>query len=179
VSEVVPFARSTLGGSPSKLPEGSLSHLPPKGLVTPRRYDLAVKHRFFRHLLNGGDDWNAERVYRWHIDIRSGARMQSGLVTDKWKKSVDDYVGAAKGLCNSMAMWFPDSCAVAVDVNGELLDGSHRVACAIARGLAEIPVRHEAREVWAPAWGRDWFVTNGMAAGDLERLEKDMAEISA
>ena len=155
------------------LPEGSLSSLPPKSLLTPRRLDLAVKWRFFRHL-HGGSDFDAERVYRWHIEERSGPRMRAGLGTDKWKLSVGDYVGAASRLYASVlshGVFDP----VPVDMNGELLDGSHRVACAVALGIEAIRVQTQPRLVWAPPWNEAWFIDKGMASADLGRLRADWA----
>ena len=139
-------------------------------LVTPRRFDLAVKVRYFESLLHGGDP-DALRLYRWHIAERSGHRMSMGVPTDRWKKSLDDYVSAAEALLASMvAKGFDSAFAVPVDPNGELLDGSHRVACALALQIKSIVVRHEDRLAWAPPWGEQWFMDHGIGAEDLERL---------
>lgn len=135
--------------------------------------DLAVKWRFFRQLRNGGDE-DAERVYRWHIMERSGHRMEAGLPTDNWKRNVDQYVLAATALYESMSRsGFQTAGAVPVDPNGELLDGSHRVACALARGLPQIPVMRLSRKVWAPAWDLAWFAVHRMSRADLRRLLDD------
>jgi len=153
--------------------------LPTKACVSPRRYDLAVKARFFRSVL-GGNDPDAERVYRWHIETRSGARMRAGLATDGWKKSVDDYVRSARMLYDSMRCHgFPLLGTVPIDPAGELLDGAHRVACALALGIETVPVKREARHAWAPGWGYEWFVAAGMGHDDLERLCRDFKELTA
>ena len=162
--------RSTLL-SRSMLREGSLSSLPVKSLLTPRRADLAVKFRYFRHL-SFGNDTDSERVYRWHIEARSGQRMKAGLNTDRWKRSVENYVRAAKALHKSIAR-DGVQCAVPVDPNGELLDGSHRVACAVALGIERITVERNTRMVWAPAWDENWFVANGVSDHDLARIKAD------
>ncbi len=94
---------------------------------------------------------------------------------DVWKWSVDDYVAAAGALCASMAnRGFIPECAVPIDPDGELLGGAHRVACALALGIEEIPVVRKEQRAWAPPWGREWFVANGMAQDDLDRLARDM-----
>jgi hypothetical protein len=105
--------------------------------------------------------------------------MQAGLTTDRWKRSLDDYVASATALCASMACrgFLPDG-AVPIDPNGEMLDGSHRVACALALGTDVITARRESRHVWAPAWGYDWFVLNGMSHDDLARLCQDWKALS-
>jgi hypothetical protein len=154
-------------------PVSSCLHLPPKALLSPRRLDIAVKYRFFAHLLRGGDP-DAERVYRWHIEQRSGARMKMGLATDQWKKSTDDYVNSANQLFDAMLNHgFMQYFAVPIDPDQELLDGSHRVACALAFWQETIPVVLCTKRAWAPPWGRDWFVAKGMAQPDLARLESD------
>lgn len=140
--------------------------------------DVAVKWRFFKHLLHGGDE-DAGRVYRWHIDERSGARMRAGLTTDKWKGSVDDYVKSAHWLASSMREdGFIPFHPIPIDANGELLDGSHRLACAIACELPAVYVERVAREVWAPPWGLAWFEDHGMRADDLARLKSDWEAVN-
>ena len=100
--------------------------------------------------------------------------MQSGLATDRWKRSLDHYLCSAKALYGAMVHeGFDAAFPIPVDPNGELLDGSHRVACALALGIETIPVIRMAQRVWAPAWGYEWFVTNGMAAEDRDRIRQD------
>jgi hypothetical protein len=133
--------------------------------------DLAVKWRFFRALLCGGGDADSERVYRWHIEERSGARLRHGITTDRWKRTLDDYVEAAKSLVSSMSgNGFLPYWAVPIDADGELLDGSHRVACALACELPAVYVDPQPRKVWAPAWGIDWFKACGMPKDDMDRM---------
>jgi hypothetical protein len=122
--------------------------------------DLAVKHRFFKHLY-GSEDPEAEQVYRLHIEARSGPRMEAGLATDKWKTQTDDYVSSATGLFKSMsADGFDPEYPVPIDPDGELLDGSHRVACALALTIPHIVVELRPEHVWAPAWDYLWFLEN-------------------
>ena len=177
MSEAFQSWKSMFSPKPQMMLGATYSHLPTIRLVTPRRYDLAVKKRFFSHL-HGGDDPDSEHVYRWHIEKRSGARMRAGLSTDRWKACLDDYVTSARGLLESMREdGFQLSGAIPCDPAGEILYGSHRVACALVLGIVTIPVMHEQRHAWAPAWGYDWFVANGMGHDDLARLCRDWREI--
>lgn len=139
-------------------------------LVTPRRLDLAVKHRFFLHLL-GGDDKEAADLYDWHIWERSGHRMKAGLTTDVIKRNVADYRFCAADLLRSMERGFDPSHPIPIDPDGELLNGSHRLACAIALGIKGAPVELHSRPVWAPAWDAAWFLAHGMNLDDVARLE--------
>lgn len=106
--------------------------------------------------------------------------MRAGLATDGWKRSVDDYVFVARGLLQSIRRHgFLLVEAVPIDPNGELLNGAHRVACALALGIDAVPVKREARYAWAPGWGYEWFVAAGMGHDDLERLCRDFKELTA
>jgi hypothetical protein len=135
--------------------------------------DLALKWRFFRHLLNG-DDPHAERLYRWHILKRSGHRFSLGVATDGWKGSTDDYVRSATSLFESMqANGYDDICPIPVDPNGELLNGAHRTACALALGLESVAVDRRNEIVWAPPWSLRWFIENSMEFADLARTQRD------
>lgn len=135
--------------------------------------DLAVKWRFFRHLL-GGHDKDAERLYLWHIEQRSGPRMQLGITTDQWKRTLEDYVRSAEDLVASMRRHgFLPHGAIPLDENGELLGGAHRLACAIALCLPHVSVMRLPRHVWAPPWHREWFIEHGINAKDLLRLDDD------
>ena len=166
--------------NPWKPPEPSYSLLPTVRLVTPRRYDLAVKWRLFRSLLPGGSDPDAERIYRWHLEQRSGHRMRQGLATDLWKLTLHEYVASAEALLwNMQAFGFLGRGIIPVDADGEIFNGSHRVACALALGIGEIPVTTMPGCVWAPSWGYQWFVDHGMAGEDLERLRQDWAAMSS
>jgi hypothetical protein len=106
--------------------------------------------------------------------------MKAGVPTDKWKRSADDYVDFASILLLSMkSRGFHPGGVIPVDQDGELLDGSHRVACAIALGVSQIPyVVLREKKAWAEAWGEAWFVAKGMGDEDLERLRRDYAALT-
>jgi hypothetical protein len=140
--------------------------------VTARRYDIAVKWRFFRHLIQGGDPQSVY-VYRWHIEARKLANAKLGIGMDG-KVDTDHYLAAAGDLCRSMAYHgFDPAYAIPIDPDGELLGGAHRVACALALGIETVPVDRRADRVWAPRWDYEWFVANGMGEDDLSRLKAD------
>lgn len=98
---------------------------------------------------------------------------------DGWKRSLEDYEQAAHALAQSMARdGFDRSMPVAIDRDGELLGGAHRVACALALELTEIAIQGHDKQVWADPWGYDWFKSRGMPLDELKRLELDMQAIS-
>jgi hypothetical protein len=97
--------------------------------------------------------------------------MQAGLATDKWKCSLGDYETAAVSLAASMrSSGFLPTNPIPIDVDGELLNGSHRVACALALGIEQVPFIQENRKAWAPAWDVAWFIKNGMPNTNLMEI---------
>jgi hypothetical protein len=138
-----------------------------------------VKVRLFRHLLEG-NDIDAVRVYRWTIEKRSGARMAANVPTDRWKMTLDDYLASAGALAASMALrgFLPEE-AIPIDPDGELLNGSHRLSCALALGLEGVPVERKMQRAWAPPWSIEWFQVNGMGEEDLSRLKADWEALTA
>lgn len=139
-------------------------------LITPRRYDLAIKWRFFSNL----SDPDARQLYIWHIWQRKAANAKIGLGTDSNKADLNDYLVKAYELCCSMKEYgFDPQYAIPVDPDGEILGGAHRLACAIALGFKSVPVGWQEKRVWAPTWDRQWFVDAGVSADDLARLDAD------
>jgi hypothetical protein len=150
-----------------------------RDLLTPRRFDLCVKWRYFRHLLHGNDP-QSEKVYRWHVASRKSANAKIRLGTDSSKPEVDDYVSAAQSLLQSMQKnGFLKEHAFAIDPNGEILSGAHRLSCALALGIEHVWVERKTKLVWPPKWGLDWFRENGMADIGLseQRLTVDYSKI--
>lgn len=96
------------------------------------------------------------------------------------KVDTDQYIADAGGLLLSMSVrGFLPQCAVPIDPSGELLGGAHRVACALALGIEEIPVERHTKPAWAPPWGEKLFIEQGMAAEDLERVRQDFRALRA
>jgi len=101
--------------------------------------------------------------------------MAQGIPTDGWKLTVEHWVEASKVLLDSMRTHgFMPAHAIPLDKHGELLNGTHRLACAMAIGLQKVyTIRLLDKEVWAPAWGGDWFHENGMPREEIEKLARD------
>lgn len=135
-------------------------------LLTPERLDIAVKWRFLRHLIEGGDP-DSERVYRWHIEKRTG-----GVEPRSWKRSVDEYVTAALMLATGMRVdGFDPDYPLEYGANGRLRDGAHRLSCALLLGVPAL-VRRVDRDGTA-TWSEDWFRRNGIGPHDLARIKSD------
>lgn len=109
----------------------------PERLVSPRRFGLTFKHIYAQHYLLGGKSQYPERQYREHINYVTGG---SNKEEDGSKSCVDDYVRSFNELLASMHdHGFSAQNPVPVDASYTPLDGSHRVAAALAMDLP-VPV---------------------------------------
>ncbi len=139
----------------------------------PRRLDIAIKARFFKHLLDGGDP-GAETVYRRHILGRTG-----GVEPGSKKRSVEAYVSASEYLFESMLEHgFNAECPIAVCKTPRLRNGAHRIACSLVLGLGICRVVSE-KPGRSPPWGRNELLSCGMGAGAVDRAERDLKELRA
>jgi hypothetical protein len=138
----------------------------PLALFSPQRLDLVVKWRLFRHWINGSYP-SAEEDYLWHIDQRQGAnQIPLGI-----------YVPKAWKLYNAMKNdGFNPAFAVPVNVNGIILGGAHRTACAAALGIDMHIEKLDTEHQW-PDWGKAWFLSHGMDA-ELPGIMEDHARLT-
>lgn len=144
----------------------------PRLLLTPRRLDLAIKWRFFRHLIEGSDE-DSRRVYRWHIQQRTG-----GKEARSWKVCVEDYVSAARELLASMQLrGFDPECPVRFGSNGLLMEGAHRIACALALGEC-VWIETLGRPGNSSPWDEEWLRKDGVSEADLARVLSDFAGLT-
>ncbi|MFW6028045.1 MAG: ParB/RepB/Spo0J family partition protein [bacterium] len=96
------------------------------------------------------------------------------------KSGANQYVTDCQDLLASMqqhgfSLLYP----IPVDPNTELLNGSHRLACALALGIETVPVECRAQHVQAPAWDCEWFVKHGMDRVEIARLVDDWQHLAA
>jgi hypothetical protein len=119
----------------------------------------------------------AQHDYVEHIWKRSGTRMMQGLATDGHKMGLIDYVASAVELAESLKTrnFWPEY-AIPVDSHGEILNGAHRVACALALGKNVIIGRAE-KDAWAPPWDGQWFVDNGFGSLFAAIARAEMGEL--
>jgi hypothetical protein len=144
-----------------------------RGLMTRNRLDIAIKARFFEHLMGHGDP-DAERLYCWHIRMRTG-----GVEPRGGKHSVGDYVAGCRRLLASMqAAGFDAAHPVLYGSNLVLRDGAHRIACAAAL-KGEVEVCTEAKPSRSRPWDAGELRRHGIGCVDLARIEQDWERLAA
>lgn len=147
------------------------SRVSPRSLLSPDRLDLAVKWRFFRHLIDQ-DDPDSVRVYREHIMGRTRGKEPGGS-----KRCVEDYVSGARELLISMQVrGFDARHPIPIGSNGRLRGGAHRLACALALGLDAAIDRIDRPGTAAP-WDAAWMLSHGMDRTDVERARADWSRL--
>jgi hypothetical protein len=152
----------------------SSSEVDPHVFVTRARLDIAVKVRLFRQLKWGGDV-RALTVYREHIAQRTGGHEKRS-----WKRSVDDYLFGAREMRGAMERrGFLSAYPVQTGNNLNLMDGAHRIACAIVLGC-NVHVQVKDKPGNAAPWDEAFMKRGGMAEADIaetleyqERLEHE------
>lgn len=143
----------------------------PRSLLRQDRLDIAIKWRFFRHLIEGNDP-DAERVYRCHVHGRTG-----GIEPGSWKRSLDDYVKACRDLLASMqANGFDPKQPIKLDKDRKQLNGAHRLACALALGLDVSVTMADRKKTGAP-WAETELTKAGLSQADIRRVREDWARL--
>jgi hypothetical protein len=118
---------------------------------------------------------SAEHDYVRHVWERSRHRWVQGLSTDGFKFGPFDYIGAALALLESMQrLGFDPDHAIPVDDNGDILNGAHRIACALALGKNVI-IGRSGKNAWAPPWDGKWFLDSDFTREYVTGLRTDMA----
>ena len=149
------------------MPNSTISWLPARDLLTPRRLDLVVKWRLFRGIL-AGTEGDVLPLYRWHIMHRTGGREPGSP-----KRSLEDYERTACELLASMMnRGFDPVFHVKQNRSGDLVAGAHRVACALALGV-DAAVVVVAKPSPSP-WDAPWFQARGCAWITVRGLEEDL-----
>jgi hypothetical protein len=101
--------------------------------------------------------------------------MLDGVPTDGWKLKIDHWVDASRVLFESMAKeGFLAQHPIPIDKNNELMNGTHRLACAMALHINGVYVwQLTDKEAWAPDWGVDWFANHNVPREDIKRIISD------
>lgn len=110
--------------------EYEVFEIDPKELITERRIDLVVKYYYIQCRENNENISFARELYDKHIEaFTDGTFQEHG---NKHKNSIDRYIETFHNLIDEFKKKGFDSSISIIPIgkNYELLDGSHRVACA-------------------------------------------------
>ncbi len=119
-----------------------------RGLVTRYRLDLVLKYLFFKSLESGSERTEWEPFYRKHIfDRIAGVEFP--------KRSVEDFVSNCEVLLQSLrSKGFDPAQPISVFPDKSILNGAHRIACALATGNDVIvsPLERGISRTWDFRW---------------------------
>ncbi|MFP4539244.1 MAG: hypothetical protein ACLFPA_13200 [Dichotomicrobium sp.] len=134
----------------------------PHHFVTPQRFDIAVKVLVFEHMKHGLDDPRVWKLYRRHVETRTGGREKRS-----WKASPADYADAAGRLFASMrAQGFDPAHPIVLGDNLNLRGGAHRIACALVLDQP-VHVRMADKPGNAAPWDAAFMRRAGMSEDEL------------
>lgn len=102
----------------------------PLELLTPERFDLAIKYLYALHRELGVESSWARELYHAHIRAFSGGTCREG---DGTKQNIDDYFRAFDGLLDDVKIrgFDPANSIVPVARGNVLIDGAHRAAACL------------------------------------------------
>lgn len=146
-----------------------IKQLSPRSVWNPQRLDIAVKLLYARQVLGKGDAAFASQVatlYRQHILYRTGGVEPGSAI----KHNVDDYEQGFRQLIAHMAAHgFASHAAIPLAATGQLLNGAHRLAAAIALDIPQIPC-FMVPDTTGYDWGMRWFLQHDFTPADLNLI---------
>jgi len=145
----------------------------PSKLLVPTRLDIAVKLLYAQMALNRQSRYDEEyikRLYRQHIMIRTGGAEPYAGQT---KSTLHDYEFYFNELIKDMSRsgFDLDDPIQISGIDGQVLNGAHRLAVAIALDLEKVSFRVD-RTSEGRAWDMQWFKNNGFKTIDLEAISE-------
>jgi len=103
----------------------------PMELISKDRLDVMIKYRYFCDLMVGRDNSGA---YERHILKRTVGVEPVNIHSKKPKRGIEAYIKGCKDLLESMKKGFDSKHPIPVSDRG-ILNGSHRLACALGLGI--------------------------------------------
>jgi hypothetical protein len=133
------------------------------------RYDILLRLKTIREYIHV---FSSNGVFKW-----GKGRILSDQVFADYKRMQVNRIGVDtteifRSLINSVLLkgYMVDRHPITLSENGKLIDGSHRLACAIALEIPMVPVRF-VRTNAKPKYGLDWFVANRFSQSLIDNLD--------
>lgn len=155
--------------------------VPAVDMVSSKRLDIVVKYLFARELLESRRNDFKKGIYKdlyiRHILMRTlGVEPidKFSLEVAQQKNTVDDYVNSFKNLIKSISEnGFDSSFPVPIDKQGQLGNGAHRLAAAVALNQS-VFIQDIDRGF---GWDFDWFNKQGFSVEDKQRILRGFVEL--
>jgi len=147
----------------------NIAEIDPLNLLSFRKIDIVPKYLFAKSYLNKQNAWD-EQIYKNHLWLWNNFKENSG----EDKKKYSDFVSSFKSTIDSIEElgFNPTSSIIPVSINNTPLNGSHRIAAAIALKkpvfIAKLPIDCIAN-------GFDFFSSKHMDVTQLDYLALNYA----
>lgn len=128
------------------------------------RYDLAMRALTARHLIEGGS--KRKNVVAWYQTMQESRAGKDTL------EAFQQLIHAIQQ--EGLSAQYP----VGVSAKGELMDGAHRVAVALALGVYDIAVDVRRGKLLRP-YGREWFRQKGFPDQALQAMDGEVDRLMA
>ena len=144
--------------------------IPPIKLLVPEILEIVVKYLYVKSVIENKDVDFFTDLYRRHIYYRTGG-------VEDAKATVDDYVKSFNILIASMrTAGFDRNYPIPVSTqNGIILDGSHRLACALFFDIHPYVEFIEGRK--GNIWDYWWFEQHGFSKRELDLMLRTYIEL--
>lgn len=151
------------------LPTRQIIEVDPVQLLSLNRIDIGVKIKLAKHMLGKLEDQSAKIRYLETIRaFTNGSFREPG---NKNKKSADSYLQSFWETISSMRAHGFRSSVIAVSETGSPVDGSHRLAAAIALNIRKVPIAFT--NVREKIYDSEYFLRRGLDSKTVEKLVLD------
>ena len=147
----------------------------PAQLLTSRRFDVIAKYLYVKNYVNRGlsDHW--KDLYLEHIKVFNGYVESDG----SGKVGPDGFIDSFNSLIESIRdNGLSGECIIPRGESGDILDGAHRLACALYFGLKVDVVDVEFSSVDF-SFNQDYFQEGGMSDIFLDEMALEYAKLKS
>jgi FkbM family methyltransferase len=146
----------------------------PGGLLTPLRLDVVAKYLYAREWCGGGRGGWGEHVYREHLRVWNAFREGDGSGKNDFADFQASFDALLKGFAGRR---FDERLGLLPVGSGDvILDGSHRLAAALAFGC---PVRVARFRAEPPAYDHAYFLERGLDPAVLDDMALEYCRLDS
>ncbi len=168
--------RKTLGENISRFvnqDEYEIKQMDPTQLLTSSRFDVLAKFLYVKHYANRDASNRWIDLYLEHIKVFNGFVENDG----SGKVGAESFLDSFNSLIESFEHdGISDECIIPRGEGGEILDGAHRLACALHFGL-KVDVVDVEFSSDAFCFNQDYFQERGMSDTYLDEMALEYAKL--